>query len=303
MIVGRIADQLGNQMFTYASLKTIATDRGEDFYFIREHNDRINDSDQRYGNEIHTMFPRIQGEFLPKLPEEVTHTYEEPPLPRRTTNYQKEALQVPKDTLMLGHYISCRYFSHRLKEVQSWFAFPKEVEAEALEELEQLQQTYAGRPLVAVHFRVGEDYVRQGFRLKDSYWFKAAEYVIQQTLEKPVFLVFYDRKKKIVERFTNRYNCVLCRGSLLHDLCMMSKCEKQIISNSSFSIMSAVLNQREDAEIIRPSVYPVGQYFQPQDCFADHWTVVEARQSMVSRGNYWWMRCKGEIRKRLKGGK
>ena len=151
MIVGRIADQLGNQMFTYASLKTIATDRGEDFYFIREHNERINDSDQHYGNEIHTMFPKIQGEFLLKLPEQVTHTYQEPPLPKRVTNYQKEALQVPKDTLMLGHYISCQYFLHRLKDVQSWFAFPEDVEAETLEELEQLQQTYAGRPLVAVH--------------------------------------------------------------------------------------------------------------------------------------------------------
>ena len=64
MLVGKIADQLGNQMFTYASLKTIARDRKEDFYFIRAHNDRINDSDKRYGNEIHTMFPNIQGEFL-----------------------------------------------------------------------------------------------------------------------------------------------------------------------------------------------------------------------------------------------
>lgn len=301
MIVGRMADQLGNQMFTYASLKTIAQDRGEAFYFIREHNDRINDSDKRYGNEIHTMFPKIQGEFLQKLPEEVTHTYQEPPLPKRTTNYQEAALQVPKDTLMLGHYISYRYFAHRLREVRDWFAFPEDVEAEVQKELEQLHGTYANRPLVAVHFRVGEDYMRQGFRLKDSYWMHAAAYVMRQTAEKPVFLVFYDRKAKIVEKFTNTYECVVCRGSLLHDLCMMSKCEKQIISNSSFSIMSAVLNKKEEAEIIRPSVYPVGQYMQPQDCFADHWTVVEAKQSVLSKGNYWWMRCKGEVLKRLRG--
>lgn len=300
MIVGKIADQLGNQMFTYASLKTIAKDRGEAFYFIRAHNDRINDSDERYGNEIHTMFPHIQKEFLEELPKEVTHTYHEPPLSERKTNYQAAALQVPANTLMLGHYISCRYFAHRIKEVWNWFAFPKDIQTQVEEEFQKLRKDYPDRLLISVHFRVGEDYVRQGFRIRDAYWLRAAEYAIQKSPQKPLFLVFYDRKAKIVEKFTNTYECIVCRGSLLHDLCMMSKCEKQIISNSSFSIMSAVLNQNIKAEIIRPSVYPVGQYFQPQDCFIESWTVIEAHQSRYSRGKYWWMRAKGKLLKLLR---
>ena len=106
MLVARIADQLGNQMFAYASVKTIAQHRQEPFGFVREWNDRINDSDRKYGNEIHTIFPAIHDEFFEQLPAAITHTYAEPPLSRRTTNYQADALKVPTNTLMIGHYIS-----------------------------------------------------------------------------------------------------------------------------------------------------------------------------------------------------
>lgn len=41
MLVARIADQLGNQMFAYASVKTIAQHRQEPFGFVREWNDPV----------------------------------------------------------------------------------------------------------------------------------------------------------------------------------------------------------------------------------------------------------------------
>lgn len=68
MLVARIADQLGNQMFSYASVKTIAQHRQEPFGFVREWNDRINDSDRKYGNEIHTIFPATMMNFLSSFP-------------------------------------------------------------------------------------------------------------------------------------------------------------------------------------------------------------------------------------------
>ena len=48
MLVATISDQLGNQMFTYASVKTIAESRGEAFGFVRAHNTLINDSPSRF---------------------------------------------------------------------------------------------------------------------------------------------------------------------------------------------------------------------------------------------------------------
>lgn len=77
MLVVNISDQLGNQMFAYAAIRTIAEQKGYDFGFIRAHNDRINDTDHKYGNEIHTIFPQTRQNFLEKLPDTVVHTYHE----------------------------------------------------------------------------------------------------------------------------------------------------------------------------------------------------------------------------------
>ena len=302
MLVARIADQLGNQMFTYASVKTIAQNRQEPFGFVREWNDRINDSDRKYGNEIHTIFPAIHDEFLEQLPAVITHTYAEPPLSSRTANYQADALQVPTDTLMIGHYISYRYFADNLEEVRRWFAFPEDIADPVDEELAALRAKYPGRPLVAVHFRIGEDYVRQGFRLRDSYWKKAADYVLTQVKD-PIFLLFYDRKPKkggLIDYFTSHFTCEICRGSLVHDLCMLSRCDWEIICNSSFSIMSAVLNTTSSNQIVRPSVYPVGRQFYPTDCFCDDWIVVPASQSLQAASQCRIMYLKGQILKLIR---
>ena len=46
MLTVTISDQLGNQMFAYASVKTIAQNRGEFFGFVRAENNLINDTDK-----------------------------------------------------------------------------------------------------------------------------------------------------------------------------------------------------------------------------------------------------------------
>ncbi len=297
MLAVKTSDQLGNQMFSYASVKTIAQKRGEDFCFVRAKNSHGNDTDKKYGNEIHTIFPNTQKDFRAVLPEQIVNTWEEPPLKTRKMNYQEEAFQVPENTLMIGHYISCRYFADNLEQVQDWFAFPEELEQQVQTEIRLLREKYPNRPLIAVHFRIGDDYVKQGFRLQDHYWFRAAAKLCSECTE-PVFLLFYDtcnEKKGIINRFKQKYDCEICRGSLAHDLCMMSKCQYQIICNSSFSIMSAVLNRNPDKKILRPSVYPAGLLYNPSDCFADDWTVIPAHQSLYSRINYLFMCLKGRL--------
>lgn len=305
MLVAQIADQLGNQMFAYASVKSIAQKRQMEFHFVRSRNSLINDSDQKYGNEIHTIFPCPAKEFLPELPAQVTNIYEEPPLKERISNYQEAAVQVKDDTLMVGHYISCRYFKENLEQLYAWFSFPSDIDTQVSSELQKLHKKYPNRPFAAVHFRVGKDYRKQGFRLQDSYWFLAAETVLRENPVKPVFLLFYDQqdcKKGIVQKFRQTYDCEICRGSLVHDLCMMSRCPIQIICNSSFSIMSAVLNQDPNRKIYRPSVHPVGLRLYPTDCYMEEWTVVPAKRSLLSFLNCLLMHGKGKILKLLRPG-
>ncbi len=302
MLVATISDQLGNQMFAYASVKSIALSRDESFGFVRAKNNLINDTDQRYGNEIHTIFPNTKQDFLTALPAEIENTWNEPPLKERSANYQPSALTVSDNTLMNGHFISCRYFWKNRSQVQEWFMFPEDIEHTVQKEISDLKKKYPGRPLIATHFRVGRDYMQQGFRLADDYWFHAANEVLKRC-DNPVFLLFYDHKGEtgdVVSNFMKKYDCEICRGSLVHDLCMMSRCQWQIICNSSFSIMSAVLNTTPDQMVLRPSVYPVGLDFQKEDCFADEWISIPARQDPASRRKCHIQILKGKILKLIR---
>lgn len=61
MIICKLSDQLGNQMFAYASVKSIALDKGYDFKILGEYNNQFlkNDTDKKYGNTLTSIFADI----------------------------------------------------------------------------------------------------------------------------------------------------------------------------------------------------------------------------------------------------
>lgn len=133
MLICKLSDQLGNQMFAYAAIKSIAKDKGYDFYVHDEYDNQFlkNDTDKRLGCNLTTIFENIRKEVIHDIPtgynefQEITTT-------KSPSSFQKEALQVKDNTVMKGHYISPLYFEHRLNEVQEWFKFPELIEKETL---------------------------------------------------------------------------------------------------------------------------------------------------------------------------
>ena len=205
---------------------------------------------------------------------------------------------------MKGHFISCLYFKDNLPEVRRWFRFSKDILDACRRKISRLQETHPGKRLIAVHFRVGDDYLKQGFLLRDSYWIQAAEYVIQKYgREQILFLPFYDHRAKsggIVNRFMERYPCLDIRGSLVEDMCSMTLLSDLIVCNSSFSAMAGLLNNMPDKHIIRPSVYPSGTSYMPVDCFPDEWTIIPASRSLRSWYSHRLMILKGMILKLIR---
>lgn len=301
MLVVNISDQLGNQMFAYASVKTIAQERGFDFRFIRAWNNRINDTDKKYGNEIHTIFPQTADELLTELPSFIEHVYNEEISTHTDRIYSESAKNVLDNTFMKGHFISYTYLKNNLEQIRQWFAFSEEILNSSKEKLLTVQKQYPDKHLVAIHFRTGEDYLRQGFLLNSSYWIQAAEYMLKKYgKEQVIFLPFYDRKPKsggIVNHFFKKYPCIDIRGSLVEDMCCLTLIQDVIICNSSFSTMAGILNNSADKEILRPSIYPASGSFQPTDCFPDEWTVIPAKASRISWLYYRFMKFKGILLK------
>lgn len=58
MVIVKLADQLGNQMFAYASIKSMCIDKGYSFGYYRVPLAKkyINDSDKKYGNALPGYF-------------------------------------------------------------------------------------------------------------------------------------------------------------------------------------------------------------------------------------------------------
>lgn len=276
MLIINLKDQLGNQMFAYSSIKSIALKRGFEFGFYRTALDvkYVNDTDKKYGNEIHTIFEGLNSEMLSELPSDYNDYIELEHLKESNNNveYLPSVEMVNDNTIMVGHFMSTYYFKENLENVRSWFRFPKDIKQKTKEQITKIKMKKNNRPIVSVHFRVGNDYLTRGFKLDDKYWFEAAEY-IRKEMDDPVFVVFYDKLTSGVKKFIKKYSAINCRGTLVEDMCFIHMCDANIICNSSFSIMSAVLNQNAKI-VVRPSKYPVSGGYSPDDLFMSEWVIV-----------------------------
>ena len=301
MVVVRITSQLANQMFAYASIKTIAQEHGFEFKYIHEYclaSERANASvDKKYGSNFDTIFPIPIEEKLTHIEKNIFTEHEEYEYIKKYNSfYYKEAIQINDNTYMKGHFISPKYFIHNIKKVKEWFRFPDDIEKETAETMQKIRNKNPKRKIVAVHFRVGNDYLLRGYLMNRSYWIEAAEYMLQKYGEVK-FIVFCDKKTSAVEKFLNKYDCYFLHGSLVEDLCCMTKCDAYIISNSTYSMMGALLSNQAEPDVVRPSHYFTGYRTEQKNCFLDEWKVIDSKRDF--RGFLFSLLKAGSIRNKI----
>lgn len=269
MIIVKLKDQLGNQMFAYASIKSIAMDKNMKFGFFRVplSEEFINDSDERYGNDLYTIFNLPESEWVKELPDNYDIYKELPMKERNDDGYAAKVRGSLIDNLIAdGHFITTVFIADKVPQLREWFRIPFDVE----EKIKSLIQNLRGKnTLISVHFRVGDDYVRNGFKLKYLYWQKAAQHV-KSHVENPRFICVYDKRTKEIERFIKEFDAVEFYGSLVEDMCLISKCDGNIVCNSTFSIMAALLNEYSQITIC-PGKYPTEAGYLPDNVFLEEW--------------------------------
>lgn len=285
MIVAQPTNNLANQMFTYASVKSIALDKNCEFKYLHKYAtyaERRNSSiDKNYGQDFDTIFSIPEEERIYELPAGINIINEKSAEGRIYRAYQKEIQGIQDNTLVNGLLVSPCYFEHRLDEVRKWFEFPVEVELRSNDRIRELRSRYPDHKIVAVHFRVGNDYRDGGYLLTYSYWKSAAQFVIKQCENKVIFLLFYDKRMHYIDKFNAEFPCEIVRGSLVEDLCLMSKCDGNILSNSTFSIWGALLNKKTEI-VTRPSIYPIHSGKVQEDSFLTGWLEMGAKRDFVS---------------------
>ena len=283
MIICKLSDQLGNQMFAYAAVNTIAKDKGYDFRVLSKYDNQFlkNDIDKKFGSNITTVFENIQTEIIHEVPIGF-HEFHEVTTRFSTSSLQKEALEVHDNTLMRGHYISPLYFMHRIDEVRTWFKFPQSINQDTSRIITKILAKYPpNTKLCSVHFRNALDYRIKGYMLAKHYWNNAAQQLLQEENANIVFLVFYDKKTRLVKSFIKNHQSETLHYSLFKDFSLISKCDFHIVCNSSFSVMAALMDERSNKTFC-PSIWPTPKGYFPMDSYPQEWIRISTKRNPVS---------------------
>lgn len=131
-------------------------------------------------------------------------------------------------------------------------------------------------PTVSIHFRRTDYLILSSLNLSDDYYKKAMDKFDKLQTK---FIVFSDdiEECKSMELFQGIDVYYMPQHSAGVDLYLMSKCDNNIIANSTFSFWGAFLNKKEDKKVICPhdfigkesaeSIYINGNYY-PEDWIA-----------------------------------
>lgn len=287
MIIVRIWEGLGNQMFQYAYARAlkekgilVRLDMGKiydgSFEKFRNHSSRINciqnfrislpDIDESVKNRYSylkrdTLYKKIIFWLG-------THSlwkfkfYEED-----TQGFSKRSENMKGNYYIKGWFQSEKYFKGIRNILLREFTPRKKIKISGdiragLEDLES----------VSIHIRRG-DYVKVNNVLNLCYYHKAIQY-IKQFYKEPTFLIFSDDINWVKENliFEGKRIYVNESGRLkdYEELIIMSKCRSNIIANSTFSWWAAWLNTNADKHVIAPNNWFPGQ----EGIIPDDWIIL-----------------------------
>ena len=253
--------RLGNQMFQYAALKALSLKKGFD-YFIPNHLKVKHDGLFDFTNNkwIQYKFDLFDCFVLscPVSNNDLPNQYQE-----QKFEFESEIFNVSDNTSIEGYFQSYKYFSDFTNEILQDFTFKPSILDKCSNTISQYKNP------VSIHIRRG-DYVNH-----PGYWNITPEY-IQEALnhftdDEYTFLVFSDDIKWCKQIFPE--GVVFIQGNQFEDLCLMSLCDHNIISNSSYSWWGAYLNQNKNKKVIAPK-----NWFIPSkpldDLYFENWIVI-----------------------------
>lgn len=145
------------------------------------------------------------------------------------------------------------YVKAVLDILKSKIDFPKEI----LESNEEILNKINAENLTAIHIR-RDDYINvpvnaKIFEVCDMDYYQKAISYIKTNTETQGFLIFTQDKAWAKEHFNAPEFEIFNGKSAIEDFTIMSKCQHQIIANSTFSWWTAVFNQNDKKKIVYPT--------------------------------------------------
>lgn len=228
--------RLGNQMFQYATLLSMARKLGTDHCIPPSRAEKL--------WEEHQLLEVFE---LPAL-KHVGRQKDVPPVVERSFTFDAEFYEnCPPEADLVGFFQTEKYFTSAAKEVRREFTFKPEVENYCRKLMTRFPQTP-----VSLHVRRG-DYLELAEKHPPCSIDYYARALASFDPAVPV-MVFSDDPQwcREQELFRAPRFAFITGHPNQYDLCMMTMCAHHIIANSSFSWWGAWLGRNRDKKVIAP---------------------------------------------------
>lgn len=283
MLIVRIWEGLGNQMFQYAFARALSLRRHEEVKLDVEKifDDRYTrgNAERSYGlNSFRIQLSEAGEEDLQafsflgcrSLMETIrcqlaTHRLGEYQFYEETKeNFAPNRIYISRNCYIKGWFQSDRYFKQYRKIILDDLSPKKDIQLS-----EKLKNILSSQKTVSVHIRRG-DYVKMKIALPNVYYYNCFRYIRDHVGKDCTYLVFTDDPvwvRRHIE-FPESVYYVSEEESLkdYEELIVMSRCMHNIIANSTFSWWGAWLNQNPDKTVIAPKRWFLEREYQKDIC-------------------------------------
>ncbi len=276
MIVVRIWEGLGNQMFQYAYARALVA-KGQDVRLdMNKAYDRVfakyknnayrQNSIQNFRISLPTIDVCAYGKYAYLDQNTIIRKvvfwlachslwkyrfYEEV-----LQGYSEKSAKLRKNCYIKGWFQSEKYFQDIRPTLLKEFTPRKKIRISGY-----IKRILENEECISLHVRRG-DYVRIHHVLHPIYYKNAISYM-SGIYHDPVFLVFSDDLEWVKRNIPIEGRCIYVNedGNLkdYEELFIMSRCKSNIISNSTFSWWGAWLNRHEDKTVVAPKIWMDGQ--------------------------------------------
>jgi hypothetical protein len=249
--------RLANQMFQYAIAQLVAHRNNCTVVFDQQRINSGHFSFYKYFKNVQFDTYYKQNNFI--ICEEVKQFEVLPVLLR--TDIKDHGL------LLAGYFQNTEYYRGYEDYIKNLFEFNDDINSKGDSYIDSIRQKYPGREIVSLHLRRPDDRGDKSFIYTIYYPHHVRELI--NKFPGAVFLIFSSDKEESVHTFSDVLKGVDCEwvdeGEGL-SMCIMSKCDHNIIGASSYSWWGAYLNKNLNKRVIIPT-----PWFSPVSNQRDHY--------------------------------
>lgn len=273
--------RLGNQFFQYAALKGLSVKNGYDIALMSGLKDA-----SWHGQKCLLFNFNINHQMIDGIPA----GYQRYVQPGLCSDFDKNFFDLKDNVDLLGFFQNLNYFHFCENEIKKSFKIKPEIRKKCDEYLKKFN-----RPVVSIHLRRGDNVVLNQLNQEviDNFISESLTYFNNETN----FLVFTGGSRSDgndngddVDYLKNKYQednfFISETNDTIMDLCLMTKCDHNIVSHdSTFSWWAAYLNENDNRTVVCPKYHRSFEQtefdsqgnrltYHKQDFYPDDWTVL-----------------------------